>query len=137
MARAGGAGPAARTTGHHRHGGCAMTFLTSGGLAMWAVMLCGLIMAGMALRAVLRRDRGVGASDTVMFWGTAALAIGVVGTLMGVSTVASAMSAAGSAAQSGLAWEGIRLALSTTMAGTIVFLLALACGWLLGRERAA
>lgn len=70
-----------------------------------------------------------------MFWGGAALAIGFIGTLIGVSNVATAMAAAGAGAGRSLAWEGIRIALSTTIAGAAVFLLALACHWFLPRRQ--
>lgn len=114
-----------------------MSYLMMGGYSMWAVLVCGLVVAAVCLRLLLRRGDRSTAGDAIMFWGTAALAIGFIGTLMGVSNVAAAMAAAGPAAPTGIAWDGIRIALSTTIAGSAVFLLSLACWWLVSMRPAS
>lgn len=108
-----------------------MTYLASGGSAMWVVILCGLISIGLAGRAILRRNRAGALLDGALFWGSAALTVGVIGTLLGVSSLATAMADAGASAGAGLAWEGVRISLSTTVVGACVFLLSLTCRWVL------
>lgn len=103
-----------------------IAYLISGGYAMWAVLFCGSVTIGMLIRAYQRRPGRPGASDGILFWGSAAITIGFIGTLIGVSSIASAMEAAGPSADAGLAWEGMRVALSTTVVGTVVFLASLA-----------
>ena len=108
------------------------SYLVSGGYAMWGVVLCGLVMIAMAVRVAVR-PASRSDLDAILLWAGAALGIGVIGTLVGISQVATAMAAAGSAPP-GLAWSGINLALSTTVVGTLLFLLGLA-GWGLLRAR--
>ena len=108
-----------------------MTYLVSGGYAMWAVLFCGLISIGLAIRAILRRNRAGALLDGALFWGSAALTVGVIGTLLGVTSLATAMADAGASAGAGLAWQGVRISLSTTVVGSGVFLLSLTCRWIL------
>lgn len=103
-----------------------IAYLVSGGYAMWAVLFCGLVTIGTLIRAYQRGTGQPAAFDGVLFWGSAAITIGFIGTLIGVSSIATVMEAAGSPADAGLAWEGVRVALSTTVVGTAVFLVALA-----------
>ena len=107
-----------------------MSYLVSGGLAMWVVLACAVVTIVMAVRAFVRRSRGPAASDGILFWGSAALTIGVIGTLIGISSMASALSAAGSA-PAALVWDGVRIVLSPTIVGTGVFLLGLTASWVL------
>jgi hypothetical protein len=106
-------------------------FIRSGGYSMYVVLLCGVTMLVMAVRAWQTRRHS--AVDAVLFWGTASLATGVIGTLVGVWMVAEAVSRAGSAPSS-LVWSGVGVALTTSIMGTLVFLAGLLC-WSLLRSR--
>lgn len=98
-------------------------YILSGGYAMWAVLLCALVMTVMAVRG-WRPERRADAADTVLFWALAALAIGVIGTLIGLSQMAAALSRVSDASPS-LVWGGARLALSTSIVGMLAFLAGL------------
>lgn len=98
-------------------------YLASGGFAMWGVVLCGIVMIVLAVRAVVR-PRQRSDADAVLLWAGVALGIGVIGTLIGLSQIAAAVSAAGQVSAGVLA-GGIRLALSTTVVGALVFLAGL------------
>lgn len=108
------------------------SYLMSGGYAMWGVVLCGVAMVVLIVHASLRpTDRGN--LDAVLLWAGAALGIGIVGTLIGISMVAEAMSAAPSASST-IAWSGIGVALSTSIVGSLLFVVGVA-GWALLRTR--
>lgn len=109
-----------------------VSYLVSGGYAMWGVVLCGIVMMAMLVRAALRPIEP-GDADAVLLWAGAAFGIGIVGTLVGISQVAEAMSAAGTAPAS-LVWNGISLALSTSIVGALLFVAGLV-GWGLIRMR--
>jgi hypothetical protein len=108
------------------------SYIVSGGYAMWGVLVCGIVMMVMAARGAVRPPRRE-ELDAILLWAGAALGIGVIGTLVGISQVAAAMAAAPSPS-SVLAWRGIGLALSTSIVGSLLFLLGLT-GWTLLRTR--
>lgn len=110
-----------------------MTYLAQGGYAMWVVVMCGIIVALITVQA-LRKGTGEVAPALVLLWGATAMAVGFMGTLIGVSNVALAMSEAGADVPTASAWEGMRIALSTTVVGTSVFLVALAAASILGKR---
>ncbi|HEX2167999.1 MAG TPA: hypothetical protein VHG09_12265, partial [Longimicrobiales bacterium] len=62
------------------------------------------------------------------------LGIGIIGTLVGISQVAEAMSAAAGTASATIAWKGIGLALTTSIVGSLLFVVGMA-GWALLRMR--
>ena len=66
-------------------------YLVSGGYAMWGVLLCGIVMAITAVRAAIRPVSRTDL-DGILLWAGAALGVGVIGTLVGISYVARAMS---------------------------------------------
>lgn len=107
-------------------------YLVSGGVAMWGVLVCGIVMVVTGVRAVLR-PAGRAELDAILLWAGAALGLGVIGTLVGISYVARAMSLVQNPPP-GIAWSGINMALSTTVVGTLFFLLGLA-GWGVLRAR--
>lgn len=108
-------------------------YLVSGGYAMWGVLFCGIVMVATCVRAALR-PLGRSQLDAILLWAGAALGLGVIGTLVGISFVARAMSAVRNPPP-GIAWSGINMALSTTVVGTLFFLFGLA-GWGMLRMRA-
>jgi len=76
-----------------------------------------------------RTDRSV--ADGVIFWGGFALLVGLLGTLIGFSQMARAIEGAGDVS-SAMLWGGVRVALTTTITGCSIFVLAL-CTWVLLR----
>lgn len=106
------------------------SYLVSGGYAMWGVVLCGVAMFVMIVRVALR-PASRGDLDAILLWAGAALGIGVIGTLVGISQVAESMAAAQSASPA-IAWKGIGLALTTSIVGSVLFVAGLA-GWTLLR----
>jgi len=97
---------------------------------MWLILAAALAMAVLSVRAGLRRrgrERSASVAadlDGILFWGGFAAALGVLGTVIGVSQMARAVQAAGSVSP-GLAWSGLRVALVTTVFGLGTFVLAL------------
>lgn len=109
-----------------------MDFVLDGGYAMWGVLLCGVAMVVMTFRAVHPGSRH--AVDAVLVWAGAALALGLLGTLIGITQAAAAIRAAGSV-DPALVWEGLRIVLSTTFVGVTLFLIGLV-SWGVLRGRA-
>ncbi len=111
-----------------------LEFLRDGGYAMWVIVLMAVGIGVLAVRAVLALRRETEAAptiastiDAVLFWGAFALVTGVLGTVVGISQMARAVGLAGEVS-AGLAWAGMRVALTTTIAGGVVFSLA-ALAW--------
>jgi len=108
-----------------------MTFFREGGVMMYPLLLVTIVMIVLSIRAWLRLGRGDAASvtlgtgiDAIVFWGGYAVVLGVLGTLVGVSMAAQAISMAGEISTT-LVWQGIRIALSTTIYGLLVFAVSL------------
>jgi hypothetical protein len=71
--------------------------------------------------------------DSILFWGVFAAILGLLGTLGGLAQMAGAIEAAGTV-NPALLWGGVRVALSTTIAGTAVLGVALPVWYLLRRR---
>lgn len=117
-----------------------MDFIREGGFSMYFVLAGGALAAVSALRsaAALRsRKAGQNVADGVIFWGGFALVGGVLGTLIGLSQVARVVERVGDVEPSML-WGGIRVTLTTTIAGCVVFVLATSAWvvlrWLASRQ---
>lgn len=100
-----------------------------GGVMMWPILLCTLLVVGLAVRAAVggAQRNPIGArsdQSVVLFWGVTAAILGVLGTLVGVMQIASAVEGAG-AVQAATLWSGIKVALITSIAGTCTLMLAL------------
>lgn len=114
-------------------------FIAQGGVPMAALVVVAFVVATLAVRAWRHLgtdgdvDAGASAIDAVLFWGAVAVVIGLVGTLLGLGAMATAIEAAGTA-PAPLIWGGVRAAVSTTLAGSFVFLAALAA-WAVLRAR--
>ena len=61
--------------------------------------------------------------DAVLFWGGFAMIAGMLGTLVGVMIAAQSIEVAGTVSAS-LVWGGIKVALSTSAAGTLILALS-------------
>jgi hypothetical protein len=97
-------------------------FVLDGGYAMWGVIVCGVAMLVMTVRGFRPGRRH--AVDAVLVWAGAALALGLIGTLIGITQAAAAIRASGGA-DPVLVWEGVRIVLSTTFVGVCLFLIGL------------
>ncbi len=103
-----------------------------GGVIMWPILVATLLAVALALLSWWRLRRAPGGHDpvletridAVLFWGGWAAVVGVLGTLVGIAQAAGAIVAVGNA-PAGLVWGGIRVALVSTVAGLLVFALAL------------
>lgn len=108
-----------------------MGFIREGGVIMIPLLIVTFVMLALAVRAWLRLGRGdaaVGAMgtgiDAVLFWGAYAVVLGLLGTLVGISQAAGAISRMGTVSAA-FAWGGIKVAISTTIYGLLVFAVAL------------
>jgi biopolymer transport protein ExbB/TolQ len=118
-----------------------LDILASGGVPMAAVVVTAAIVVLMTLRslhAVARarpEDRALLETriDSILFWGVFAAIPGLLGTLGGLAQMAGAIEAAGTV-NPALLWGGVRVALSTTIAGTSVLGVALPAWYLLRRR---
>ena len=104
----------------------ALSALAALGLAGWSAWR----LWGGAPRVDARVEAGV---DGVLFWGGFALLLGILGTVIGIAQAAQAIEMAG-AVHTTLVWGGIKLALITTIWGTLI-LLGSALFWFLLRVR--
>lgn len=106
-------------------------FIRMGGVPMYLLVVVTLVVVGIALLSALRL-RGVAAPDRalearidgVLFWGAYAALLGVLGTVVGFFQTGGMIQQAGEAS-SQLIWGGVRLALTTSIAGLVIFALAL------------
>lgn len=97
-------------------------FLIDGGPAMWVLLVSGVLMVGLAVNAArhlsaadasARQDVGI---DAVLFWGMFSVILGLIGTLLGIGSAARAIQLAG-VAEPTLVWAGLRITLTSTIAG--------------------
>lgn len=119
--------------------------MREGGYAMYVVAAMAVVIMVMTVRAIrlLSSDGATNAMrvgfvvDGVLFWGGAALVMGLLGTTVGISMAAKAIESAGEASPQ-LVWSGVRVTLTTTIAGSVVFMASLLIwlplrGWLIRR----
>jgi MotA/TolQ/ExbB proton channel family len=100
-------------------------FLREGGYPMWVLVAAAVAMLVSMARSLLllQRPNEAEASsriDAILFWGGTALIIGVLGTLIGVSQMARVIERMGGVSAP-LMWGGLRVALSSTIAGFVAF----------------
>lgn len=100
----------------------------SGGIIMWPLLVIAIGIAWMAGRTMIRLFRDPPAPDelehktgAILFWGTAALILGGVGTVVGLIVIARAVIAAGYVATP-IIWDGIALTLISLLFGIAIFL---------------
>ena len=102
-----------------------------GGFMMWPITLCGVAVVALAGRAIWRmRSASSEPSavvragiDGVLFWGVYASVLGVLGTVVGVTLAAPAVEAVGEV-HVRLVSGGIKVALTTTIYGFLILLMA-------------
>jgi len=107
-----------------------MNFFREGGLFMWPILIIAIVILGLAIRswARIRSLEGPDAVlettvDAVLFWGVWVLVVGLLGTFTGIYLAAGAIERA-PAINPALIWGGVRVALTTTVSGFVVFTVA-------------
>ena len=119
-----------------------MPFMLEGGYVMWVILAVALFVLALGVRSWMRlrtlhgpdpvTETGI---DAVLFWGAWAVVVGLFGTFMGIYQAASAISSIGAQSVSAaLVWGGIKVALTTTLFGLLVFTFA-SLGWIGLRTR--
>ena len=101
------------------------------GVMAWPITFCALMVTVLVGRAVLRmrsaeHEQAVLARTTIdgsLFWGAYAAVLGILGTVVGVIVAAQSIEHAGRA-EAPLVWGGLKVALSTTVYGLLIFLVA-------------
>lgn len=113
-----------------------MTFWAELGFIRYPLAIVGLFLIVQTVRAILdlRGDGDAGGRagelrvHTILLWGVLGAAIGMVGTLVGMSLVGSAVERA-NGAPVGLVWGGVKVALSSSVVGFMMLAFA-AIAWL-------
>lgn len=107
-----------------------MELMSQGGFFMWPLLVIALVIAVLAVWVATRLPKLSGADpvletgiDATLFWGGWAVLLGLLGTVGGVYQAAGAISRAG-AVSAPLVWGGIKVALTTTLFGLTIFLVA-------------
>lgn len=103
-----------------------------GGYMMWPILICGALIVGLgmtsAMKLVREQDGSVADArsgmDAILFWGSFAVVLGVLGTTVGVMQAAKALEVAGDV-PSALVWGGLRISLITTVFGLLILTIAL------------
>lgn len=108
-----------------------MDLIYQGGYMMWVILAASLLILGLAIWAGVRTAKLSGpnamvetAIDAVLFWGVWVVVIGLLGTFVGIYQAASVLETVDGAASASLIWGGIKVALTTTVFGLLVFSVA-------------
>jgi biopolymer transport protein ExbB/TolQ len=108
-----------------------MELMYQGGYMMWVILAASLLILGLATWAGVRTAKLSGpnamvetAIDAVLFWGVWVVVIGLLGTFVGIYQAASVLETVGGPANASLIWGGIKVALTTTVFGLLVFSVA-------------
>jgi hypothetical protein len=107
-----------------------LEFFRQGGVFMWPILIVAIAIVWIAARSWARTrsldgpdavvETGV---DAVLFWGVWVLVIGLLGTFTGIYQAAGAIEQA-PAISPAMIWGGVKVALTTTLAGFLVFAVA-------------
>lgn len=107
-----------------------MEFFRQGGFFMWPILIVAIVILALAARAWVRTRELTGPDavvetgvDAVLFWGVWVLVVGLLGTFTGIYLAAGAIERAGEVSPA-MIWGGVRVALTTTLAGFLVFSVA-------------
>ncbi len=105
-------------------------YIAAGGYMMYPLVVVGVLTLGLAAWSAYRLPAVSGPDpvletgiDATLFWGGWALLLGLLGTFVGVYQAAGAIEAAGDVSAS-LVWGGIKVALTTTLFGLMIFTVA-------------
>ncbi|MFW6088750.1 MAG: MotA/TolQ/ExbB proton channel family protein [Gemmatimonadota bacterium] len=114
-----------------------MELMMQGGYVMWVILAVTILIGVIGVRSWLRMRRLDGPDpvvetgiDAILFWGVWVVVVGLLGTFVGIYQAASVIAgpAAGQAGAA-LVWGGIKVALTPTLFGLLVFSLA-ALAWI-------
>lgn len=119
-----------------------MQLMMEGGYVMWVIFAVALLVLALGVRSWQRVggldgpdpviETGI---DAILFWGAWAVVVGLLGTFVGIYQAAGVISSAGIGdVSAALVWGGIRVALTTTLFGLLVFTVA-SLGWIGLRTR--
>jgi biopolymer transport protein ExbB/TolQ len=107
-----------------------MDFFKEGGFFMWPILIIAIVIVALAVRSWTRTRTLEGPDavlettvDAVLFWGVWVLVVGLLGTFTGIYLAAGAIERA-PAVNPAMIWGGVRVALTTTVAGFVVFTVA-------------
>lgn len=104
----------------------------SGGVMMWPILVCALLVLVLTVRATLAL-RGEGSDhpaaalstvDAVLFWGGLGAVLGMLGTVVGIAQMAWVLERFEGLSASTI-WSGFRVTLTTSIAGTLILVVAL------------
>jgi len=108
-----------------------LSMIREGGIIMYPLLFVTVVIGVLAVRVWLRlRSNDVEQPtlstgiDAVLFWGAYAAVLGVLGTLVGIAQAAGFIESA-PAISAALIWGGIKVALSATIYGLVVFAISL------------
>ena len=107
-----------------------MDFFREGGFFMWPILVIAIVIVALAVRSWARTRALEGPEpvletnvDAVLFWGVWVLVAGLLGTFTGLYQAAGVIERA-PAINPAIIWGGVRVALTTTVAGFVVFAVA-------------
>lgn len=105
-------------------------FIADGGFFMYPLLLIAVVIAVLAVWSAMRVPGADGPDpvletgiDATLFWGGWAVLLGLLGTFGGIYQAAGAIERAGEVSAS-LVWGGIKVALTTTLFGLTIFIVA-------------
>ena len=105
-------------------------FIAQGGFFMYPLLLIAVVVVALGGWAATRLPRADGPDpvletgiDATLFWGGWAVLLGLLGTLGGLYQAAGAIERAGAVGPA-LIWGGIKVALTTTLFGLAIFIIA-------------
>ncbi len=111
----------------------------SGGILMWPLLVIAIGVMVLAARTawfLTRSDRAAAEADqrlqAILFWGVMSVVLGLLGTSIGLTQAAQAITLAG-AVEPQLAWGGVAVVLVTLIFGLLIFLVA-AVLWFILRQ---
>jgi MotA/TolQ/ExbB proton channel family len=110
-------------------------FLKEGGYPMYVIAAIAVAVIVSIVRSAMSGPRVADRArvDAILFWGSVALIVGVIGTLVGFSQMARAVERMGTVSQP-ILWGGIRVALTAVIAGLLIFAAAF-IAWAILRRR--
>jgi hypothetical protein len=107
-----------------------MQFMWQGGTLMWPILAAAVLALALFVWATVRTGHLSGPNalveagiDAILFWGVWAAVVGLLGTFFGIYQAAGAIEGAG-AINPAIIWGGIKVALTTTVFGLLVFVVA-------------
>jgi len=111
-----------------------MRLISDGGFMMWPMVAITFAVVGLSIWSWVSMPRDAASLDavvetridSVLFWGSYGVVLGILGTLVGIAQAAQAIEMAGaSSVNPAIVWGGIKVALITVIFGFLLFSFAL------------